>query len=188
MVRALFISLLLWSAAGALQAHAQQGTIYEVHSGRIEFHSEAPKELISAASSKLRGVVDIARRTFAFRIDMSSFQGFNSPLQREHFNENYMETPHFPEAMFSGKIIEEIDLTANGSWEVRAKGKLTVHGMALERIIKATVVVKNKRIVLHADFTVLLADHNIKIPRVVYDKLSPEINVSVDANLMPRAK
>ena len=71
------------------------GPVYEVRESNVKFHSKAPKELISAASGKLTGVVDIERKSFAFRIAVTSFEGFNSPLQREHFNENYMETVQF---------------------------------------------------------------------------------------------
>jgi hypothetical protein len=53
---------------------------------------------------------------------MRSFQGFNSPLQKEHFNENYVESDKFPEASFKGKIIEDQDLTVDGTYELRAKG------------------------------------------------------------------
>jgi polyisoprenoid-binding protein YceI len=168
------------------QAQAAASRYYDVVGGKIEFHSNAPKELIQAASTRLQGLVDISKRTFAFRIEMASFIGFNSPLQREHFNENYMETARFPLATFSGKIIEETDLGKDGSYQVRAKGQLGVHGLSQERIIPARVVVKGGKATLEADFTVALADHNIKIPRVVYDKLAPEIKVSIRASLQSR--
>lgn len=165
---------------------AQSSVLYEVKTGKIEFYSEAPKELISATSNKLRGLFDLKKRTFAFKIPVSSFQGFNNPLQREHFNENYMESNKFPEASFSGKIIEEVDLSKAGTYSVRAKGKLVVHGITTERLIMATVVVKNNKLTINSNFTVKLVDHGIKIPRVVFEKLSPEINVSVNADLIPQ--
>jgi len=160
--------------------------IYEVKSGTIRFHSEAPKELISASSDKLRGIIDLQKKTFAFKIGMSSFVGFNSPLQREHFNENYMESSIFPEAVFIGKIIEDVSLTRDGEYNVRAKGKLRVHGVEQERIIKSIVSIRDGRITIRSDFSVALADHNIKIPRIVYEKLAPDIDVSVNAELLKR--
>lgn len=163
-----------------------QEIIYEVSNGKIDFFSNAPKELIQASSSRLKGIVDINRHTFAFKIGMASFMGFNSPLQRDHFNENYMETAAFPEASFTGKIIEAPDLSADGNYEVRAKGKFTVHGIAQERIIKVNIVVKKARMTVASNFNVSLADHNIKIPRVVYNKLAAEINVILRATLLPR--
>lgn len=160
--------------------------IYEVSTGTISFHSSAPQELIKASSSQLKGVIDVKKKTFFFKIDVSSFLGFNSPLQQEHFNENYMETSKFPEASYSGKIIEDVNLLVDGNYVVRVKGKLKIHGLAQERIINSHITVKNGKISAVSDFIVALADYNIKIPRVVYDKLAPDINVSVTATLLPK--
>lgn len=168
-------------------ARAQQVDIYAVSKGSISFTSEAPKELISARSEDLAGVVNIEKKTFSFRIPISSFRGFNSPLQQEHFNENYMESRQFPEAAFSGKIMESVSFTVPGTYKARAKGRLTVHGFSAERLIPVTIEVKDQhRCRVTADFTVPLSDHNIKVPRVVYEKLASEIKVHVDATLEPR--
>jgi polyisoprenoid-binding protein YceI len=110
--------------------------VYSVSNGSIAFRSDAVLELIKANSNELKGVVDISKKQFAFKIKVSSFNGFNSPLQKEHFNENYLETDKFPFASFEGKIIEDIDLSIDGTYNIRAKGNLTVHGITQERIIK----------------------------------------------------
>jgi polyisoprenoid-binding protein YceI len=162
------------------------GPIYEVRESKVKFRSKAPKELISAASGRMSGVVDVEHRSFAFKIGIASFEGFNSPLQRDHFNENYMETNQFPVATFVGKIIEEIDLTKAGSYDVRAKGKLTIHGITQERIIKCHLNCAKDEIVVESDFTVPLADHAIKIPRIVVAKLATGISVNVHAALQPK--
>ena len=164
----------------------QAQSIYQTVSGNISFSSEAPLELIRASSDQLIGLLDNDKKTFSFKINIRSFQGFNSPLQREHFNENYMESDKFPQASFSGKIIEEVDLGKDGEYEVRAKGLLTIHGVAQERIIKTNVSVKNKKITITGKFSVLLSDHNIPIPIVVYKKLANEIKVEVNTILEPR--
>lgn len=165
-----------------------QKEIYEVKSGEIHFSSEAPRELISASSRNLKGFLDIRKKTFAFRIDMASFVGFNNPLQRGHFNENYMESAIYPVATYKGKIIEDIDFNKDGSYDIRTKGKLSIHGVEQERIIKVLLTVKKGKLSIKSDFTVLLTDHNIKIPRVVNDKLSPEIKVAVTAMMQPQVK
>src|SRR5690606_32914540 len=136
-------------------------------------HSDAPQELIRARSGQLRGAINVSRKAFAFRIRMLSFEGFNSPLQQEHFNENYMESAKYPEAIFTGKIIEDADISKDGEYEVRAKGKLLIHGLEQERIVKARVTTQKGIISISSEFVVMLADYNIKIPRVVYDKLAP---------------
>lgn len=180
---ALFL-ILLPPAVGGGAAWGQQNGLYAVSKGSVTFESEAPKELISARSEALTGLVDAEKKTFIFRIPINSFQGFNSPLQREHFNENYMESRVFPEASFSGKIMEAVPVGVPGTYPVRAKGRLTVHGLSVERLIPVTVEVQNaQRWVVTADFKVPLVDHQIKIPRVVYEKLASEIKVHIDAAL-----
>lgn len=179
--RLLFCLLSLWSVF----SFGQQA-IYTVKTGTINFSSEAPKELISASSKKLKGILDTEKRTFAFKIDIVSFSGFNNTLQREHFNENYMESNLFAAATYKGKIIEDVDLQKDGNYSVRTKGKLNIHGVEQERIIKVLIVVKKGKISIKSDFNVSLTDHNIKIPRVMNDKLSPEIQVSVNAGFQPQ--
>lgn len=141
--------------------------IYSVNDGMIQFNSSAPNEIIKATSHKLKGVVDTKKKIFAFKIDLASFEGFNSPLQQEHFNENYMESYMYPEASFTGKIIESVSFDNDGKYKIRAKGKLNIHGVAQERIIYADIIVKDKNISIASEFTVSLTEHNIKIPRVV---------------------
>ena len=149
---------------------AQSG-LYKTLSGRAVFRSDAPLENIEAASKELNGVIDMDKRSFAFSIPMQSFQGFNSALQREHFNENYMESTRFPRATFTGKIIEDTDFTQPGEHSIRAKGKLFIHGVEQERIIKVSITTDKKGFSARAAFTVLLEDFQISIPRVVYQKV-----------------
>lgn len=182
--RRLLAVLLLCLPPGAYAGPA----IYEVRNGEVRFSSEAPKELIKASSRKLQGILDTEKMIFAFKVYIPSFMGFNSPLQRDHFNENYMESRNFPDAVFRGKIIESVDLGREGTYQVRAKGKLIVHGVEQERIIRVQMVVRNARFQVSSTFPILLNDHNIKIPRIVDDKLSPEINVSVRATLEPQSR
>ena len=159
-------------------------SVYEVQKSTITFNSDAPNELIKATSKKLRGLINPAKKQFAFRVEVSSFEGFNSPLQREHFNENYMESFKYPNITFSGKIIEDVDLSEDGKYKVRAKGELNVHGVARDRIIYADVVTRKGSMEVSSDFRVALAEHDIKIPRVVNDKLATEVYITVKMTLI----
>ncbi len=47
-----------------------------------------------------------------------------------------MESQASPYAISIGKIIEKIDFPKDGKYTSRAKGKLTIHGVEQERIIK----------------------------------------------------
>ena len=178
-----FISFIL---AFFLQIHAgvAHAQVFSTGNGSITFSSDAPLEQIKASSNEMRGKLDMAKKIFAFTIRINSFTGFNSPLQKEHFNENYMESVQYPNASFSGRIIEDIDLSKDGSYSVRAKGNLTIHGVTQERIIKCDLVVKEGKVSVKASFTVLLAEHNILIPKVVHEKLASEIKVEVKTDLV----
>ncbi len=160
-----------------------QSEVYKTQTGVIQFRSDASLEQISAKSNLLRGILDPEKRSFAFSVPVTSFQGFNSALQREHFNENYLESDQYPEATFTGKIIEQIDFFLPGEYTIRAKGKLTIHGIVSERIIKCTIKAGNNEIRIASDFSVLLIDHGIQIPRVVHQKIAEEIHVNVSLTL-----
>ena len=179
-----FVLVILIIAASGFKD--QPSLLYQTTSGKISFRSDAPLEVIRASSKDLIGLLDISKKNFSFKIDIHSFQGFNSPLQKEHFNENYMESDKYPDASFKGKIIEDIDLSADGNYELRAKGILTIHNVPQERIIKSDVTVKKNVITVNSSFTVLLSEHNIPIPKVVNQKLDNEIKVEVNTILEPR--
>src|SRR5688572_15047150 len=156
---------------------------FSIVSGSVHFTSNAELELIKARSDKVAGLIDPDTRQFAFTIDIKSFRGFNSELQREHFNEKYMESERFPTARFSGKIIEEIDLTQNASYEVRAKGELDIHGQKQTRIIKSKITITNGVLRVESNFVVPLTDHNISIPNIVSQKIATEIQVDFSATM-----
>lgn len=161
-----------------------QAQVFAVFKSEVSFQSDAPHEILKAsASGALKGIIDFNKRTFAFTIPMKSFDGFNSPLQKEHFNENYVESEKHPTASFSGRIIEEDDFLKDGNYSLRAKGKLNVHGIEQERIIKCDIQVKGGLIKIKSLFSVLLADHDIKIPRIVHEKLASEIKINLLAEL-----
>jgi len=174
----LFLLTAMFSSFAAAQTPA--GT-YAIKKSLVSFHSNAKMELIKASSTELKGVIDADKRIFAFSVTMKSFDGFNSPLQKEHFNENYLESDKFPTASFTGHIIEEDDFTKDGTYNIRAKGRFTVHGVEQERILQGDLTVKNGVIKLDCIFTVFLAEHDIKIPRIVHEKLASEIKVIVNA-------
>lgn len=181
MFKRFFITAFLFLLLGS--SFREPLNIFNISKGNISFSSDAPLELITAVSHDLRGLIETEKKQFAFSVKVNSFKGFNSGFQKDHFNENYLESDKFPDATFSGKIIEDVDFTKNNTVTVRAKGILTVHGVPKERIIKSDMTIKNGVISIKSNFTVLLADHNIPIPKVVHEKLASEIKVEVNSEL-----
>lgn len=176
MKKKLFLFVILFLISADIIA---QQAVYLARKSKVSFLSDAPLELIKASSTKLHGAIDANKRTFAFSIPTESFKGFNSQLQQEHFYENYIEAKAYPVSTFEGKIIEQVDLMTDGNYAIRAKGKLNIHGVEQERIIKVQLRVSEGVIYAETNFSVLLQDHNITIPRVVFQKIAEEIKVMV---------
>jgi hypothetical protein len=167
----------------ALTLNSQNVGKYEIVNGSIEFISKADLETIKATSKELKGLIDPISHSLAFRVANNSFLGFNSQLQLDHFNENYMETDLYLNCTFKGKIIDEVDFDKDGIYPVRAKGVLNIKGVSQERIIKGVIYIKGEELFLTAEFLVSLSDHDIRIPRIVQQKIAPEIEVSLTAKM-----
>ena len=160
--------------------------LYKTKSGKVTFSSDAPLEMIKATSTKLAGILSPANKSFAFIVPMTSFEGFVQPLQKEHFNENYIESDKYPNAKFEGKIVEDIDFSKDGSYNVRAKGKFYIHGVQETKTIKCNLIIKGKQIKVKSKFKLLLEDYGIEIPSVVNQKISEEINVDINLSLLSK--
>ncbi|MCB0482217.1 MAG: YceI family protein [Flavobacteriales bacterium] len=182
------MKLLLISIAGLLTwaSSAPFSTIYKTEKTKLSFSSEAPMEIIKAESDKLLGLLDTEKKSFAFQVSVITFEGFNSDLQREHFNENYMESTKYPKTKFTGKILENIDFTKPGSQVVSIEGDLSVHGISKSRKIKATLEKVGNKIIAKSNFDVTLSDHQISIPTIVNQKLAKVINIDVYAEMLPK--
>jgi len=178
MLRAIVLTIVL-----LYQTIAFSQSLYITSNGSTSFTSDAPLEVIKASSKSIIGALKSTDKSFAFSVLVKSFEGFNSSLQRTHFNENYLESDKYPKITFEGKIIEDISLVKDGTYNIRGKGKFTVHGVSQERIIPCKITISNGAISISSNFSVFLADHNIKIPSVVNQKIAEEITVTVKIEL-----
>ena len=161
-----------------------QSLLLKCDKARVDFVSEASLEMIKAHSSDVKGILDIQENKFAFKVNMLTFNGFNSPLQREHFFENFMDVDEFPESTYIGKLLTPISNLQEGKKSIiRTKGILTIHGKSVERIIEVNFEKHGNSILFEANFIVPLVDHNIRIPRIVDQKISNEIQVKINGVL-----
>lgn len=159
---------------------------YKMVGGLTSFMSNAPMEMIQAQTQQTSGLLRISSKAFAFSIPVATFDGFNSALQREHFNENYMESSKYPKASFSGSLVEGVNLSVTTPQLVNAKGTLTIHGVAKERVIPVTVIKQaNGNLSVSSTFSVALADHSIAIPSIMAQKIATIVQVTVSGVFLP---
>jgi polyisoprenoid-binding protein YceI len=159
-------------------AQAQVATSNEVI---ISFFSEAPIEDIKSESRKGVSALDVTSRSIYFKVAIRSFE-FEKSLMQEHFNENYLESDKYPYAEFNGNIKEPIDLSKDGTFQVTVQGDLNIHHVTRNYTVKGEIKVEEGKITVHAAFPVKVADHQIRIPRILIKNIAEVVEVTVLAS------
>ncbi len=159
---------------------------YFTKSGRINFMSKATLENIDANHKSVTCVLDTKTGNMQFAVLMKGFE-FEKALMQEHFNENYVESHKYPKAEFRGQVVNnpEINYTKEGIYPAKVKGTLTIHGETREVETTGNVVVKSGKLQAAAEFTILLSDYKIEIPKVVKDNISNTVRITIDCSLEP---
>jgi hypothetical protein len=176
-IRLILLSCLL------LVASVAPGQIYSGQKGKVKLRGEAPQEIITAESASLAGKLDASSRKFNFKQPMNMFTFSQGDLQKKHAEESYFEVKQFPSATFTGEIINDINLDANGIYNVTAKGRFGMHGVEKEMKIPAVITIEDGKITITAKFSIYLSDYNIKIPRLVSLKVSQEFSVDLSLKM-----
>ena len=177
-----FIVLLVCSSASTLEA--QQ---FISRAGHVRFFSSTSLEDIEAETVQMSAILDAGQNGgFAFQIPIITFH-FDKALMEEHFNESYLESEKHPRATFEGAILNWEELKPTGDWQdVLASGNLNVHGVSQTRTIQGQMQFNAGSWEIRAQFDVLTADHEIRIPKMVRSQIAESITVYVDAILTPR--
>ncbi len=152
------------------------GQKYNATSSNVRFFSSAPLEDIEANTTTAKSIVDMKTGEFAYAIKIKDFK-FDKSLMQEHFNENYLESEKYPEATFTGKILDWSG--KKGKQEVIAQGNLTVHGITREVAIKSTINYEDNKVSIQSVFPIKLVDHKIKIPKAVFYNIAEEVEVTI---------
>lgn len=167
----------------ATSAMAQK---YITKNGEISFYSSTPMEDIEAHNKQVNAALDTETGDFVFKVLIKSFK-FEKALMEEHFNENYMDSHNFPNAMFQGKVVNlsDIDFTKPGTYNAHIEGKLTIRGKTQEVKEKGVFTIGKDGINGHSKFNVKVEDYGIKIPKAVVANIAESIEITVNIDLKP---
>lgn len=183
MKKILFVIIVFCLGFSSLQAQK-----FFTKNGTIGFDATSPSspERIEGKNRSATCVLDIKSGAIQFAVLMKGF-AFERALMEEHFNENYVESNKFPRAEFRGKVkdIGQVDLGKDGTYSVKVKGDLTMHGKTKEVETTGKLTVKGGKVSANGAFTVKLSDFDISIPGLVADKVSKTASISVDCALEP---
>jgi hypothetical protein len=148
-------------------------------SGFVAFEASVPTfEEIKAENNKVTAIFKTDTGDIAV---LALVQGFRFPiaLMEEHFNENYAESERYPKTMFLGKIIEfsKEKIKSRETVAISLAGSFTFHGITKQIQVPATICFKDAHYLLSAKFSLAAADYNIKIPKIVRNKIADDISV-----------
>lgn len=158
--------------------------IYTSKTNEISFFSDGPVEDIAASCKSGQILLNTAKNEFAVKVTIKAFD-FDKQLMQEHFNEKYMESDKYPYATFTGKIIDPINYSKDGTYKVDVTGKLNMHGVEKERTIPCNVIIKGGEITVDTKFIVALKDHNIEVPSLVAQNVAETVEVTAKMTLIP---
>ena len=173
--------LLIWLGVVAISAQAQK---YSLSEGVITFFSEATLENIKAENKNTTSAFDVTTGEIAFAVPNNQFQ-FEKKLMQQHFNEKYMESEKYPRSTFSGKV-EGFDASKTGKQQVRATGKMFIHGVTQSVEIPGVLEVSTQGVSMKSTFMIKLADYKIKIPQILWQNIAEQVEVTVDLVYKPR--
>ncbi|MCX8112749.1 MAG: YceI family protein [Bacteroidia bacterium] len=152
---------------------------YETDTLVIRFYSDAPLEKIAAENKNgCRSWIDFATDSVYVQVRIRGFS-FPNKLMEEHFNENYLESDKYPYAYFRGKLVAPFPYTQPGTYAVSARGMIEIHGVRREEVLSGVYEVKPQGVLqLSGRFLVRPTDYKIKIPRLLWEKIAEEVEVS----------
>ncbi len=151
-----------------------QAQKYYTKTGETSFQASVETfEPVEAINKSTTAIFDTESGNIAVLVFINAFH-FKIALMQEHFNENYMDTEKYPKASFKGQI-DPID------WEnkeaIMLKGTLKIKGVT--QTVAAPIRLERQKdsILLQGSFTVNPSDFNIKIPKIVRDKISQKTKI-----------
>jgi len=162
----------------------------------VRFVSRAATEEFDGVTSKIDGYVTLDAPALGPRaesgatelhleVDLASLET-GIGLRDRHMRERYLEVSRYPFAVYHGRILRA-EPEGGDSWWVTARGELDIHGVACPRDLTCRVEARGQGYRARCAFEVLLSDHRIEIPKVMFLKLANEISLELDFSVAPAA-
>jgi polyisoprenoid-binding protein YceI len=189
----------LWAllATGSTLAFSPPARALEYHvdttaANEVRFISDAPIEDFAGTTRRIDGYVfwpgdSLASGTaydkseLYFEVELDALDT-GIDLRNRHMRENYLETDRFPYASYRGTI-ESVAALPSGGWRVHSKGKLSIHGVERDYSIQCDVDKDGAGYSLKSSFQVRLPDFKIKVPSLMFMKISETIELELTVHL-----
>ena len=164
-------------------SHSQEK--YWTRSGTLTFEASMPAfEEVKATNENVTAILNSADGSFASLALVKGFR-FKNALMEEHFNESYIESSRFPKAIFRGNIANFDGQNLNKSYTLR--GTLELHGKTNTVAVEINIFKDGNNLNCSGVFTVSAADYEIEIPKIVRNKVSDEVHIKFDFQLIKKS-
>ena len=159
---------------------------YFTRTGHVYFISKTEAIDIDANNYQAASFFDIKTGKVQAAVLIKSFE-FTLATAKEHFNESYMESDKYPKASFKGSIIniEDINFKEEKSYQLNAKGSITIRGITKTIKFPVEIIIKNKNIIAKSEFNLSIDDFNIEVPKLVDHRVAKSILVRVHMKYTP---
>lgn len=175
--------ILIFIAVFSLNLFSEEYNVDKSKENLVKFISEATMESFEGVTNKIDGYLlkktdDLKGAEIYFEVDLSSVDT-GIGLRNRHMREDYLHTDKYQFTKFDGKITE-VNPKGGNLYEVKAKGKMFIHGVTKDKTVSATINIANNTMRIETDFTVKLTDYKIKIPEFMFLKINEEIALELE--------
>lgn len=150
----------------------------------VTFISDAPFEDIEGVTNNIDGYIFWAGNDTLNSSDFYFEVGLNNldtgiGLRNRHMRDNYLETGKYPTAKYRGKL-SEIKKNGENEYEIKTTGKFFIHGSEKEVSIIGKITVTENLYHVQCKFEIKLTDFKIKVPKLMFMKISEIIDLRLD--------
>jgi polyisoprenoid-binding protein YceI len=183
---------LAWPAAGS----AQELHVDRQAANRVVFTSRSSLSEFQGVTDRIDGSIRLDAPALGpatgsgdthvyLEVDLASL-ATGIGLRDRHMRDKYLEVGRFPLATFEGRIVRS-EPGPGSTYRVAAQGKLSVHGVSRDRELTCRVEPRATGYRALCDFQILLTDHDIQIPSVMFVKVANQIGLELDFSVGPGA-
>lgn len=160
----------------------------------VRFISRASIEEFEGVTDRIDGYVRLDGPTLSgdtggdetelyLEVDLASIDT-GIGLRNRHMRDNYLEVEQYPYATYEGSIVS-VAASSGGGFRVTSRGAMTIHGVTRAMEIPCDVTPSGRGYRTQCSFQILLTDHGIDIPRIMFLKLANEIRLELDFAMAP---
>ncbi|MDZ7722468.1 MAG: YceI family protein [candidate division KSB1 bacterium] len=160
---------------------------------KVRFISDAKVETFDGVTGQIDGYVVwdndavLVNNKFYFEVELQTLDT-GIGLRNRHMRENYLETETYPYATYEGTITEIDSAAIDSGFIAFTEGTFSVHGVEKPLEMEVQVTPDDDQYQAYSEFQVLLSDHYIKIPKLMFLKLSEIIQLQVKVYMQPVQK